>query len=52
MTLDDRTARLEPSDERAGGAQAGAEVLVGVLGGVYPAWRVTRMTPLKALSGT
>jgi putative ABC transport system permease protein len=27
-------------------------VAIGVLGGVYPAWRVTRMTPLKALSGT
>ncbi|MFI4984592.1 MAG: ABC transporter permease [Solirubrobacterales bacterium] len=25
---------------------------IGVLGGVYPAWRVTRMTPLKALAGT
>jgi putative ABC transport system permease protein len=27
-------------------------VAIGVLGGVYPAWRVTRMRPLKALSGT
>ena len=27
-------------------------IAIGVLGGVYPAWRVTRMTPLKALSGT
>jgi putative ABC transport system permease protein len=27
-------------------------VAIGVLGGIYPAWRVTRMTPLKALSGT
>jgi hypothetical protein len=27
-------------------------VAIGVLGGVYPAWRVTRMTPLKALAGT
>lgn len=27
-------------------------VAIGVLGGLYPAWRVTRMTPLKALSGT
>lgn len=25
---------------------------IGILGGLYPAWRVTRMTPLKALSGT
>ncbi len=27
-------------------------VAIGVLGGIYPAWRVTHMTPLKALSGT
>ncbi len=27
-------------------------VAIGVLGGIFPAWRVTRMTPLKALSGT
>ncbi|HWX87604.1 MAG TPA: FtsX-like permease family protein, partial [Solirubrobacteraceae bacterium] len=27
-------------------------VAIGVLGGIYPAWRVTRMAPLKALSGT
>jgi putative ABC transport system permease protein len=27
-------------------------VAIGVLGGIYPAWRVTRMSPLKALSGT
>jgi len=27
-------------------------VAIGVLGGIYPAWRVTRMTPLKALSST
>jgi len=27
-------------------------VAIGVLGGIYPAWRVTRMTPLKALSGS
>jgi putative ABC transport system permease protein len=27
-------------------------VAIGVLGGIYPAWRVARMTPLKALSGT
>jgi putative ABC transport system permease protein len=27
-------------------------IAIGVLGGIYPAWRVTRMTPLKALSGT
>ncbi len=26
-------------------------VAIGVLGGIYPAWRVTRMTPLKALAG-
>jgi len=26
-------------------------VAIGVLGGIYPAWRVARMTPLKALSG-
>jgi putative ABC transport system permease protein len=26
-------------------------VAIGVLGGIYPAWRVTRMTPLRALSG-
>ena len=26
-------------------------VAIGVLGGIYPAWRVTRMTPLKVLSG-
>jgi putative ABC transport system permease protein len=25
-------------------------VLIGVLGGLYPAWRVTRMTPLRGLS--
>ena len=25
---------------------------IGVLGGIYPAWRVTRMRPLKALAGT
>ncbi len=25
-------------------------VAIGVLGGIYPAWRVTRMTPLKALA--
>jgi len=25
-------------------------VAIGVLGGVYPAWRVTRMTPLRVLS--
>ncbi|MGD0455720.1 MAG: ABC transporter permease [Solirubrobacteraceae bacterium] len=25
-------------------------VAIGVLGGIYPAWRVTRMRPLKALS--
>jgi putative ABC transport system permease protein len=25
---------------------------IGVLGGLYPAWRVTRMKPLKALAGT
>jgi putative ABC transport system permease protein len=25
-------------------------VAIGVLGGIYPAWRVTRMTPLRALS--
>ncbi len=24
---------------------------IGVLGGIYPAWRVTRMRPLRALSG-
>lgn len=27
-------------------------VAIGVLGDIYPAWRVTRMRPLKALSGT
>ena len=27
-------------------------VAIGVLGGIYPAWRVTRMTPLRALAGT
>jgi putative ABC transport system permease protein len=27
-------------------------VAIGVLGGIYPAWRVTRMAPLKALSAT
>jgi putative ABC transport system permease protein len=27
-------------------------VAIGVLGGIYPAWRVTRMPPLRALSGT
>jgi len=27
-------------------------VAIGMLGGIYPAWRVTRMTPLRALSGT
>lgn len=27
-------------------------VAIGVLGGIYPAWRVTRMAPLRALSGT
>ncbi len=27
-------------------------VAIGVLGGIYPAWRVTRMTPLKVLSAT
>lgn len=27
-------------------------VAIGVLGDIYPAWRVTRMQPLKALSGT
>ena len=27
-------------------------VAIGVLGGIYPAWRVTRMRPLRALSGT
>jgi putative ABC transport system permease protein len=27
-------------------------VAIGVLGGIYPAWRVTRMTPRRALSGT
>lgn len=27
-------------------------IAIGVLGGIWPAWRVTRMTPLKALSGT
>ena len=25
-------------------------VSIGVLGGVYPAWRVTRMPPLKGLA--
>ena len=25
-------------------------VAIGVLGGIYPAWRVTRMTPLRALA--
>lgn len=27
-------------------------IAIGVLGGIYPAWRVTRMQPLKALAGT
>jgi putative ABC transport system permease protein len=27
-------------------------VAIGVLGGIYPAWRVTRMRPLKALAAT
>lgn len=27
-------------------------VAIGVLGGIYPAWRVARMRPLKALAGT
>lgn len=27
-------------------------VAIGVLGGIGPAWRVTRMTPLRALAGT
>jgi len=27
-------------------------VAIGVLGGIYPAWRVTRMSPLRALAGT
>ena len=27
-------------------------VAIGVLGGIYPAWRVTRMQPLKALANT
>ena len=27
-------------------------IAIGVLGGLYPAWRVTRMQPLKALEGT
>ncbi len=27
-------------------------VAIGVLGGIYPAWRVTRMTPLKALASS
>ena len=27
-------------------------VAIGVLGGIYPAVRVTRMKPLKALAGT
>jgi putative ABC transport system permease protein len=27
-------------------------VAIGVLGGIYPAWRVTRMRPLRALAGT
>jgi putative ABC transport system permease protein len=27
-------------------------VAIGVLGGIYPAWRVTRMRPLKALSSS
>jgi putative ABC transport system permease protein len=27
-------------------------VAIGMLGGIYPAWRVTRMTPLRALAGT
>jgi putative ABC transport system permease protein len=26
-------------------------LLIGVFGGIYPAWRVTRMKPVKALSG-
>jgi putative ABC transport system permease protein len=27
-------------------------VAIGVLGGIYPAWRVTRMTPLRALASS
>jgi putative ABC transport system permease protein len=27
-------------------------VAIGMLGGIYPAWRVTRMRPLRALQGT
>ena len=27
-------------------------VAIGVLGGIYPAWRVTRMRPLRVLSGS
>jgi putative ABC transport system permease protein len=27
-------------------------ISIGVLGGIYPAWRITHMTPLRALSGT
>lgn len=27
-------------------------IAIGVLGGIYPAWRVTRMRPLEALAGT
>ncbi|MCL2769322.1 MAG: ABC transporter permease, partial [Solirubrobacterales bacterium] len=27
-------------------------IAIGVLGGIYPAWRVTRMKPLQALAGT
>ena len=25
-------------------------VTIGVLGGLYPAWRITRMTPLQGLA--
>ena len=25
-------------------------ILIGVLGGLYPAWRITRMTPLRGLA--
>jgi putative ABC transport system permease protein len=27
-------------------------IAIGVLGGIYPSWRVTRMQPLKVLAGT
>jgi putative ABC transport system permease protein len=27
-------------------------IAIGVLGGIYPAWRVARVRPLKALAGT